>query len=218
MKQICLELQLDDDVSKFERPWSAFQQALRKKAIRTWSHDEAFLAWLLVLKFKPKYLLELGSQHGHSGIIWLDALKQVGGKLIALELGKDPRNKYGEASIGTMEFLPDNDNDVIKIWGDAEENLSEILKTYPVDFVFHDCAHTWEHVENCVSIIKEKRIIQTCHDCAKNMWRPDRPTQYGIICAERPVFDKHFLNDDTYYYRILEDKYGMGLVIPKEIL
>jgi hypothetical protein len=47
------------------------------------------------------------------------------------------------------------------------------------------------------------------------MWNPERETQYGVICAERPVFDKHFLNNDRYMYRVYEGKYGLGFAIPK---
>lgn len=217
-EEICCEIGLDYVKNKnlFQQAWEIFSQALKKKAIRTWSYEEAFLAWLLVLRFQPKYLLELGSQHGHSGLIWLDALKRTGGKLIAVELGQDPRNHYVGTSVGTMEFLPEEDENVIKIWGDAEEKLPGILLDYPVDFVFHDCAHTWDHVEKCVSIIEPFGIIQTCHDCAEGMWRPERETHYGIICAERPIFDQHFLHNNDYYYRIFEDRYGMGMSIPKD--
>jgi hypothetical protein len=115
-----------------------------------------------------------------------------------------------------MEFLPDDDPQVIKIWGDAEEKLPEILEKYPVELVFHDCAHTWDHIENCLNIVKDydPKIIQMCHDCAEGMWQPDRETQYGIICAERPVFDKYYKKNRDYYYAVLEDEYGLGVVIP----
>lgn len=217
-ENICLDLKIEwkSREKEFkEGAWSDFTTALKKKAIRTWTYHEAFLAWLLVLQYRPKVLLELGSQHGHSGLVWLDAMKRVSGLFLALELGDDPRNTYIGTSVGTMEFLPDDPN-LIKIWGEAEEKLPEILKKYPVDFVFHDCAHTWDHIESCVSTIHafNDQIIQTCHDCAAGMWKPDRETQYGIICAERPVFDNHYLENPNFYYAVLEDKYGFGLAIP----
>src|SRR5579859_5859940 len=94
--EICKHLDLNPQLEYFiANPWSKFQAALKKKAIRTLSLQEAFLGWLLILKFKPKVFLELGAQHGHSGLIWWDALKSIGSTFIALDLGKDPRNKYG---------------------------------------------------------------------------------------------------------------------------
>jgi predicted O-methyltransferase YrrM len=202
-----------------ERPWAAFDNALKKKLIKTWGYPEAFLAWLLVLKFKPRAVLELGSQHGHSGLIWLDAVKKINGLFVALELGNDPRNKYSEECMGTMQFLPD-DAHVIKVWGDAVEELPLLLQTYPIDLVFHDCAHTWDHIENCLTTIKNfnGKIIQTCHDCAEGKWQPDRATRYGVICAERPLFDKYYLNNPDYFYAIMETKHGFGIAIPKEKL
>ena len=219
-EQICKSLNINWKFYEEEfkdRPWKLFQDALRQRAIRTWSCEEAFLAWLLVIKFKPRAILELGAQHGHSGLIWLDAAKKIDSLFVALELGDDPRNKYPIECIGTMQFLEDSDN-LVKIWGEASEELPNLLKKYDIDLIFHDCAHTWDHVENCVSIVEnfDKNIIQTCHDCGEGMWKPERETQYGIIHAERPVFDNRYLKNPNLYYAVLEDKYGFGLVIPKE--
>jgi hypothetical protein len=220
-EDICKDLKLNwkKKEKAFQVPWNAFSDALKKKAIRTISYHEGFLMWLIALKHRPKAICELGSQHGHSGQLWMDVCKRTGSQFIAVELGNDPRNKYPDCSIGTMEFLPD-DSQVIKIWGDAEEELPGILKKYPVELVFHDCAHTWNHVENCLKIVKnhDDKIMQLFHDAGKNMWVPARKTQYGVICAERPVFDKYYKNDPNYYYNILEDKYGLGIVIHRELL
>jgi hypothetical protein len=221
-EKICTDLNIEWQSLEEEfknRPWAAFIAALKKKVIKTWGYPEAFLAWLLVLKFKPRAVLELGSQHGHSGLIWSDATQKIGSLFLGLELGNDPRNKYTQECMGTMQFLPDRE-DVIKIWGDAEENLSDILKKYSVDLVFHDCAHTWNHIEHCLTTIQDfdSQIIQTCHDCATGKWQPDRTTRYGLICAERPVFDKHFLGNNDYYYAIMETKHGFGMAIHKSKL
>jgi hypothetical protein len=220
-EDICQDLKIEwkSKEKEFkEGTWTYFVEALKKKAIKTWTYQEAFLGWLLVLQYKPRGLLELGSQHGHSGLVWMNAMKKVSGLFVALELGINSRNKYTGTSIGTMEFLPDNDPNLIKIWGEAEEKLPDILNKYPIDFVFHDCDHTWDHIENCVSITQNfnDQIIQTCHDCAEGMWKPERETQYGVIHAERPVFDNHYLNNPDFYYAVLEDKYGFGFAIPKE--
>jgi hypothetical protein len=219
-EKICVDLGIEwqsQEAEFKERPWAMFSDALKKKVIKTWGYPEAFLAWLLVLKFKPRAVLELGSQHGHSGLIWLDATRKIGSTFIALELGNDSRNKYTKECMGTMQFLPDAD-DVVKIWGDAEEKLPEILNQYPVGLVFHDCAHTWDHIEHCLTIIKsfDNQIIQTCHDCATGKWNPDKKTIYGFICAERPVFNKHFLDNPDYYYKVLETKHGFGLAIHRK--
>jgi len=217
-ERICIDLNIEWQSKEAEfkdGPWAEFSAALKKKCIKSWGYPEAFLGWLLVLKFKPRAVLELGSQHGHSGLIWSDATKRIGSLFIALELGTDSRNKYTKECMGTMQFLSDNDENIVKIWGDAEENLPEILNKYPIDLIFHDCAHTWEHIEHCLTIIQnfDPQIIQTCHDCATGKWQPDRTTIYGVICAERPVFDKYFLNNKDYYYAIMETKHGFGMAI-----
>jgi hypothetical protein len=197
----------------FEAAWEKFQKAMAKRAIRTMTQNEARLIWDLILELKPKAMLELGGQHGHSGLIFSDAMKQVGGLFITVELGNDPENHYPPESCGTLEFLPDNDPSIIKVWGNAEKKLPELLRNYPIELVFHDCAHTWDHVEFCVKTIldHDPKITQMCHDCAEGMWQPERETKYGYICAERPVFDKYFLNNPNYNYRIFEEKYGVGI-------
>lgn len=217
--EICDNLKLVDDIklkNRFQSPWMRFEAALAVKCVKSLSYDEAYLAWLLILKLRPKVFVEIGGQHGHSGIIFSHAMKLVGGTFISIELGKHSSNKYPDAVCGTLEFLPNEDH-VVKIWGDAELLLPEILKKYEVEMVFHDAAHTWEHVENCLNIIKNHNpeITQSCHDCKTGLWNPDIETLYGVICAERPVFDKHFLKNDKYYYDVLEDKWGFGFSVPK---
>jgi predicted O-methyltransferase YrrM len=219
-EQICKRLNIDwqSNLEIFDNePWVGFQEALKKKAIRTIVHDEAFLGWLIIINFKPRAFVELGAQHGHSGIVWADACRRIGAKFIAVELGDDSRNNYPATSRGTMRFLPE---DSIKVWGDAEEELPKLLKEYPVDCVFHDCAHTWDHVENCVNIIiqHDKKIIQLAHDCAQHMWQPNKERPYGKVCAERPVFDKYFEKNPIYFYKVLEDKFGLGVVINKDLM
>jgi hypothetical protein len=203
---------------EFEIVWKTFEKALEKKRVRTLTHDEAYLAWLLIQKLKPRVMLELGGQHGHSGIIFSDALKRTGGLFITVELGNNTENKYPPESCGTLEFLPDNDPLIIKIWGDANKLVPDLLQKYSIDLVFHDADHTWDHVENNVKSILEfdPTITQLCHDCAEGMWQPNLETKYGYICAERPVFDKYFLNNLNYYYSIFEDKYGIGITIHNE--
>jgi len=216
--EICKNLKIDKDKykSRFQSPWTRLENALAKKCVKTLSYDESYLAWLLIKTFRPKVFVEIGGQHGHSGIIFSHAMKVVGGTFISIELGNDSSNKYPEGVYGTLEFLPKEDH-VIKLWGDAELLLPEILEKYKVEMVFHDAAHTWSHVENCLNILKNHnpKIIQSCHDCKTGLWNPDVETQYGVICAERPVFDKHFLKNEDYYYDILEDKWGFGFSIPK---
>lgn len=216
--EICKNLKIDKIKYKnrFQSPWLRLEAAMAKKCVKTLSYDEAYLAWLLVKKFQPKVFVEIGGQHGHSGIILSHAMKLIGGTFITIELGKDSSNKYPSESCGTLEFLPKG-NHIVKIWGDAEKVLPEILEKYDVEMVFHDAAHTWEHVENCLKLVQNKNpdIIQSCHDCKLGLWNPDIETQYGAICAERPVFDKYFLKNEKYYYDILEDKFGFGFSIPK---
>lgn len=202
-------------VAEFENVWTEFKKALKKRGVRTVTHDEAYLAWLLIQKLKPRAMLELGGQHGHSGIIFSDAMKRVGGLFITVELGHTPDNKYPPESCGTLEFLPDDDPSIIKVWGDANKVTSNLLKQYPIDLVFHDSDHTWDHIENNVKSILDfdPTITQLCHDCAEGLWQPDVETKYGRICAERPVFDKYFLNNPDYFYTIFEDKLGLGIAI-----
>jgi hypothetical protein len=192
-------------VAEFENVWTEFKKALKKRGVRTVTHDEAYLAWLLIQKLKPRAMLELGGQHGHSGIIFSDAMKRVGGLFITVELGHTPDNKYP----------PDDDPSIIKVWGDANKVTSNLLKQYPIDLVFHDSDHTWDHIENNVKSILDfdPTITQLCHDCAEGLWQPDVETKYGRICAERPVFDKYFLNNPDYFYTIFEDKLGLGIAI-----
>ena len=82
-EQICQDLKIDwqSYEEEFQDTWAVFTDALKKRAIRTWVFKEAFLGWLLVRHFSPKTILELGSQHGHSGLIWLDAAEKNGGLL-----------------------------------------------------------------------------------------------------------------------------------------
>jgi len=198
-------------------PWRKFTKASKQKGPKSLDRREAFLAWSLVMKYKPKVVLELGSQFGHSGIIWLDAVKRTGGVFIGLDLGRDKGNKYSAGSQGTMELLPDNDPQCIKCWGDAVELLPELLKKYDVGLVFHDAAHTWDHVKSCVNIVKhhDPNIIQTCHDCVAGIWKPEQKTRYGYICAERPVFDECFKGDYAYRYRIYPGGRGFGMVVSR---
>jgi hypothetical protein len=214
-EEICEELKIDwvSEEPKFQAAWSEFKGATRR-ANRGLSYKECLFLWLLVRKLNPRALLELGGQYGHSGIILFDAVKLGGGKFITVELGDDPRNKY--ESPGTLEFLPDNDPQLEKVWGDAHEKLPGILENNPIDMVFHDCDHTWEHVEKSVTMVLNHNpgIVQLAHDCGEGMWQPTVERIYGYVCAERPIFDKYFLNNPEYFYRILEDKYGLGMAIP----
>lgn len=221
LEKICSDLKLDTDhEAEFDRnAWAKFLDAQSVRAIRSVTRQEAYLCWLLVRKYQPEVVLELGGQHGHSGLVFLDAVRSYGGKFVTVELGNDPRNNYDELSAGTLQFLPDAP-DVAKVWGDAVEELPRLLANYKIGLVFHDCAHTWDHVEACVKTVHDfnPSIIQTCHDAAQGMWQPEVQTHYGVICAERPVFDKYFLDNPAYYYTVFEDKYGVGLVIPKELI
>jgi hypothetical protein len=164
-------------------------------------------------------MVELGGQHGHSGIIFSDAMKIVGGRFISVELGISPDNKYPPEVCGTLKFLPEESH-VSKVFGNAETELPRILEANKVDIIFHDCAHTWNHVEFCLNVAAKANpdIVQMCHDCAGFMWHPEKETQYGFICAERPVFDKHFLNNNNYMYRVYEGKYGFGFAIPYKLI
>lgn len=218
---ICRELSIDQEKyrQKFETVWGLFAEGLKKRANRTLVKEELYLAWLLCLRFKPKTIIELGGQYGHSGIMFADAANCIGGTFVTVELGNDPCNHYPPECRGTLELLPDVPH-IVKVWGNAEEVLPGLLKKYDVGMVFHDCAHTWEHVESCVNIVKthDSKIIQTCHDCAAGMWMPEVEKYGQTMCAERPVFDKYFLDNEQYYYAIFEGKYGFGMAIPKEIL
>lgn len=201
-----------------EHPWPAFSDALGKRAVRTVTEREGLLLWLLVMRLRPKAVLELGGQHGHSGIILADAVRRTGGTFVTVELGDDPRNDYEEASRGTLEFLPDGDPQVVKVWGEAEEQLPRLLAGYDVGMVFHDCAHTWGHVEACVRTVlgHDPTITQACHDAATGVWEPGRETRYGRVCAERPVFDKYFEGNPDYLYLVLEDRYGVAVAVHRE--
>ena len=210
------EIGMGHPCQRFNEAWSRMEMALNQHYVKTLTREEAAIAWLVVMRVRPKLFVELGGQHGHSGIIFSEAMKNVGGRFISVELGISPENKYPPEVCGTLKFLPEEGH-VTKIFGNAEVELPRILENNKVDMVFHDCAHTWDHVEFCLNAAERSNpdVVQMCHDCASFMWHPDRETQYGVICAERPVFDKHFLNNDGYMYRVYEGKYGFGFAIPK---
>lgn len=212
------ELDISQEKYFSENVFIKFQEALKKRCVRTLTKNECFFAWSFIKKYQPKVFLELGGQHGHSGIIFADAVKSYGGTFITVELGDSPENKYPIESTGTLEFLPDNDPKIIKVWGNDKNLLPDLLNKYEIEMVFHDSDHTWDHVESCLNIIMNfnKNIIQSCHDCADGLWMPDVTTKYGVICAERPVFDKYFKENKDYIYDVYEDKYGIGFALPIE--
>lgn len=204
---------------KFNDAWSRMEDALSQHCVKTLTREEASIAWLVIMKVRPKVMVELGGQHGHSGIIFSDAMKIVGGKFISIELGISPDNKYPPEVCGTLKFSPEESH-VSKVFGNAETELPRILEANKVDMIFHDCAHTWDHVELCLNVAAKANpnVVQMCHDCAGLMWNLEKETQYGFICAERPVFDKHFLNNNNYMYRVYEGKYGFGFAIPYKLI
>jgi hypothetical protein len=221
IEQIFDELKLNYDLrSEFEEGvYLKFKKALELIHVKTLSFDEAFIMWSLILKYKPEVFVEIGGQHGHSGIIFYDAIQKYNGTFITIELGKNEENNYSEENIGTLAFLSDDNPNVIKVWGDATKELPKLLDIYNIEMVFHDAAHTWDHVKTCVDLIKNKNvnIIQTCHDCKTGLWNPNELTRLGYICAERPVFDETF-NNNNYYYVVYEDKFGLGISIHKDKL
>ena len=216
------DLKLDIKQKEFfdKNIYTLVKSALSIKGVRTLTQDEFFSVWSLIKKNKPRVFLELGGQQGHSGIVFANAVKSYGGTFITVELGDDVTNKYPIESVGTLQFLPDDDPNIVKIWGDCCKLLPRILDKYKVDMVFHDADHTYESVEGCVKTILDynPKITQICHDCKTGMWQPEKLTKYGYICAERPVFDKYFMNNPDYYYHVIEDGYGAGFAIPVEQL
>jgi len=209
------ELKLDLSLEPIfkSNAWSKMASACERKRAKTLSYKEALLAWLLVEKYKPETIIEIGGQFGHSGLIWLDAAERNNLTFITIEMGKDPNNTYAEVSQGDLHLLPDNHPNLVKVFGSAEDELPRLLTEYNVELVFHDAAHTWEHVQLCVMMVKAANpaCFQTCHDCRLGMWQPDVMTRYGVVHAERPVFEQEF--GEGYYLRFLEDKYGFGVAI-----
>jgi hypothetical protein len=218
-EKIIEELKIPSSWEKeYKIVWDKFSEALNKRCVKSLTYNEGFIAWSIIRLFKPKNFLEIGGQHGHSGIIFTDAMKRHGGKFYTIEAGNNINNKYPNEIQGTLEFLPDNDPNIVKIWGLAEDKLTELLQNEEIEMVFHDGEHSWGHVLFCVTEVLKYRpnCIQSCHDCADGLWNPDVITAYGFaLPAERPIFDQYF-NNDNYYYRILSEKHGFGVAILKE--
>ena len=59
------ELDISQEKYFSENIFIKFQEALKKRCVRTLTKNECFFAWSFIKKYQPKVFLELGGQHGH---------------------------------------------------------------------------------------------------------------------------------------------------------
>jgi predicted O-methyltransferase YrrM len=98
------------------------------------SHHLLILS-LLVTEFGLKHIVELGTRNGHSTLALLEAVQQIGGKVMSVDIEPclTARRRVAEAGLNTRwEFLHAND---------LELESAKILQ--PIDLLFIDTNHLY---------------------------------------------------------------------------
>lgn len=102
----------------------------------TWQHIPTL--YLLCMLKKPKVILELGCRTGNTTLPFLYATKQYGGHVYSVDIETWPE----------LKNLLDDKKDLKQFWTFTESDDLSLKWDLPIDFLFLDTTHTYEHTLN----------------------------------------------------------------------
>ena len=187
-------------------PWLKFAEASFKRQGTGYVlvlHEKA-------VEVKAKTILELGVMTGESTRALLKAATENGGHLYSVELGDSNLSQVNEAlknggfeDTSLWTFTCGDDLDVAKHW------------TKPVDFLFIDTSHTYEHtmseLEAYSKFVVQQGVI-VMHDTYMNESMPE------LYPVKRAINDWMKLHGEWVFEDITppNDGWGLGLLRRKQ--
>jgi hypothetical protein len=179
---------------------------------------EAFGLYTVIKYKNVRSILEIGGATGFSAWFFKECLSMLGrkGQVYTIDADRDGLWLLPDSVSSTIDYTWESafklgseemfKHPVVKNFGLSEEVLPQLLPAVPFDFIFHDCAHTWQNtlfnVSECIRRCGDS-VVHSCHD-----WRlPYRKNEDRY--AERQVFNQCF-GEGFCYFGIVE-LYGVGI-------
>ena len=212
-------------LSSFQSPSSQYDGKAKSLDIA-----EGFAVWAFVKKFRPKNVVELGSQFGISARLWKEALQKYVSEHSLHLFDLEDKRQYITDQDATLHL------------GDAYLLFPEFIKYNNVDLLIND-AHPYELIKwSIIEGIKHKIPYYAFHDIGmRNKRGPFKKSSYSLTEYQKvigshewhkhglwerhvmaDIFDKRILKKDfvenTFSKTgIFDSLFGYGFVIDKTL-
>lgn len=162
---------------------------------------EGLALWATVKHFRPRVVVELGTQHGVSARLWKEALKKYvpDHELILCDI-EDVRRLIG-------------DSEATFLLGDARQTLQQVFATRKVDLLFND-AHPYDLIRWSVEEgLKHAVPVFAFHDVGRHHSR----NTFKVESASVPLTKRYVESENWATYGAWE-RHVMGEVFDQRIL
>lgn len=201
------------------------QYAERFGERKTLCCEEAFVHYVLLQKFRPPTLVEIGTQYGKSTRRFLDMREHAG---IDFQVNCfDVEDQVREFSPGEACLHLEDVTDRVE---------SAVLDVFPPGIIYLD-AHPYYLLQNVISaVLKRTDWILTVHDCTRGLCNPrmtmsrDDPNITSLGGHwERHVLAEQFgvpdplsrrldhVVTENHDFSILPTRHGLGLIMPRQL-
>ena len=192
--------------------------------LKTLCFEEAFIVCQLLSLFRPRTIIELGTQHGKSARRLIDMVRL---------LGLDARIVCLDTTDTVVHFAPDEANLVVRdVTGRFRE---EVLQAYDPGFIFLD-VHPYGLLEEAIAatMADPGNRVLVIHDCGRGLCNPrmtlarDDPAVTSFTGIwERHILSELFGVDDplsprldtaespTHRLKIFDTPHGLGVILPQ---
>ena len=195
--------------------------------VGTLSSEEAFIIQVLMKRYRPSQLIEIGTHEGKSTRRLLDGIEnlQLSTAVTCYDI-EDLVSYFGRAEAKLI--LKDVTDSVV----------ADVLDNYEPGIIYLD-AHPWQLLYNVIqAVLQREDWILAIHDCGRVLCNPkmtiprDEP---GLITMRTGHWERHVLaallgimdpldarldnfESDTHRVRIFATQHGLALISPKSLL
>ena len=193
---------------------------------KTLCFEEAFLLYVILSRFQPSTIVEVGTQHGKSTRRILDMVNLLG--LASRVICFDQIDEVHHFDRREAELIVGDKTGVFR---------EEVLRTFKPQLIFLD-VHNYGLLKEAISeTLSEARCILAIHDCGRGLCNPHMTLakEDPAVTSLTGVWERHILAETfgvadplserldaaaspTHRMRIFDTPHGLAVIIPEVML